>query len=414
MFWGSLCMYSGICMLARVRVFTYVVHVCLLKYVNFPTFQCDSVCIHWLRQLFLRMFMVDVLMAQLWYMRVCIYKEVWRVCADWHTYVNVRHSIIQHLCGFTITIYCLRLAVFVQGRPVDAVQSALCGSFAGALAGGVTTPLDVIKTRLMLGTCKEIYTCSNTSNWEENNIRIRACIHPCLDTRVYSAWHTDPTEETCINTLKRGQRNIKRKHNAHPYLYDLHYTHTYRMHVEWFTVNLLRLHMCKSTPAAIHEHISSAAQTKHHTHISPFIQVCRHKCAWPHMQNSNTTNICACVSTQARTRWVCLTPTCALPFTESRQKVAGVYCLQVCLHVCVFQGCWCISAISCVTMRGVFSVLCFCMSAGADVRYPRVLLVHIDRYGYCGNHVCNALFFVWLCSCGVRMLHTNKLTKTLI
>lgn len=296
MFWGSLCMYSGICMLARVRVFTYVVHVCLLKYVNFPTFQCDSVCIHWLRQLFLRMFMVDVLMAQLWYMRVCIYKEVWRVCADWHTYVNVRHSIIQHLCGFTITIYCLRLAVFVQGRPVDAVQSALCGSFAGALAGGVTTPLDVIKTRLMLGTCKEIYTCSNTSNREENNIRIRACIHPCLDMRVYSAWHTDPTGETVINTLKRGQRNIKRKHNAHPYLYDLHYTHTYRMHVEWFTVNLLRLHMCKSTPAAIHEHISSAAQTKHHTHISPFIQVCRHKCAWPHMQNSNITIMCACVS----------------------------------------------------------------------------------------------------------------------
>lgn len=36
-------------------------------------------------------------------------------------------------------------------RPVRPYESALCGSVSGAFAAGVTTPLDVVKTRLMLG-----------------------------------------------------------------------------------------------------------------------------------------------------------------------------------------------------------------------------------------------------------------------
>lgn len=36
-------------------------------------------------------------------------------------------------------------------RPLGSIESAACGSFSGAIAAAATTPLDVIKTRLMLG-----------------------------------------------------------------------------------------------------------------------------------------------------------------------------------------------------------------------------------------------------------------------
>jgi len=38
-----------------------------------------------------------------------------------------------------------------QGSPLQGWQGAVCGSAAGAMAAGVTTPLDVAKTRMMLG-----------------------------------------------------------------------------------------------------------------------------------------------------------------------------------------------------------------------------------------------------------------------
>ena len=38
-----------------------------------------------------------------------------------------------------------------QGHEVNPLQAAACGSISGAIAGALTTPLDVLKTRLMLG-----------------------------------------------------------------------------------------------------------------------------------------------------------------------------------------------------------------------------------------------------------------------
>lgn len=49
-------------------------------------------------------------------------------------------------------------------REVHSYESAICGSFSGAIAAAVTTPLDVMKTRLMLGeVCTALCVCYSRS-----------------------------------------------------------------------------------------------------------------------------------------------------------------------------------------------------------------------------------------------------------
>ena len=39
----------------------------------------------------------------------------------------------------------------IQGSDTTPMQGAVCGSISGAISSAVTTPLDVVKTRMMLG-----------------------------------------------------------------------------------------------------------------------------------------------------------------------------------------------------------------------------------------------------------------------
>ncbi|EEB19454.1 mitochondrial carrier protein, putative [Pediculus humanus corporis] len=54
---------------------------------------------------------------------------------------------------------------FQDGKSLNTFQTALCGAFAGAIAAAFTTPMDVIKTRIMLEEKEKIEKIKKNLNW---------------------------------------------------------------------------------------------------------------------------------------------------------------------------------------------------------------------------------------------------------
>ena len=58
----------------------------------------------------------------------------------------------------------VELSVLLGRRPLQAHEAAVCGSVAGAFAAAATTPLDVLKTRVMLDMRVRLAIASSTLN----------------------------------------------------------------------------------------------------------------------------------------------------------------------------------------------------------------------------------------------------------
>lgn len=85
---------------------------------------------------------------------------------------EVPFTVIQFPLWEGMKKWSLRQRQQTSPSDVTAAESALFGSISGAVAAGLTTPLDVLKTRMMLATQRESVVAITRRIWAEEGRRV--------------------------------------------------------------------------------------------------------------------------------------------------------------------------------------------------------------------------------------------------
>ncbi|EMC91833.1 hypothetical protein BAUCODRAFT_306237 [Baudoinia panamericana UAMH 10762] len=100
--------------------------------------------------------------------------HVWReLYRGWSITImrEVPFTVIQFPLWEAMKRWSLKQRSVARGKDVTGAESAIYGSISGAVAAGLTTPLDVLKTRLMLAKQRQSITAITTKIWREEGAK---------------------------------------------------------------------------------------------------------------------------------------------------------------------------------------------------------------------------------------------------